>query len=125
MVQSALEWEPIPDDVLVPRRTRRRDRSVASDVQVFSSTPGKRRRSSSGGGGATTAPAQTTTPPLSAREALLPGPLHATSPSTLPARPRPRGRPRPRPAPARWSHIRSLRPRGARRGMMRKHEGEP
>ena len=57
MVQNALEWEPIPDDVLVPRRTRRRDRSVASDVQVFSSTPGKRRRSSSGGGGATTAPA--------------------------------------------------------------------
>ena len=34
------EWEIIPDDVLVPRRTARRHRVVASDVQVF----GRQRR---------------------------------------------------------------------------------
>jgi hypothetical protein len=34
------EWEIIPDDVLVPRRTARRHRVVASDVQVF----GRKRR---------------------------------------------------------------------------------
>ena len=76
MVQNALEWEPIPDDVLVPRRTRRRDRSVASDVQVFSSTP-----ASVGGRRAVAAvrpplPPQTTTPPLlRPRSAPRPNPL--------------------------------------------------
>ena len=33
------EWEVIPDDVLVPRRTARRHRVVASDVQVFGRKP--------------------------------------------------------------------------------------
>lgn len=36
---DAPKWEVIPDDVLVPRRTARRHRVVAGDVQVFGRKP--------------------------------------------------------------------------------------
>lgn len=75
---------------------------MASDVQVFSSTPGKRRRLSSGGGGATTAPdSDHDTPASPPAKGASPPPAPRDEPvdpprASAPARPSaPASRPRP------------------------------